>query len=83
MPIGRISPSARGKAAIAGVLMAAGAGGFALWKARPDAVPPAVRLAVDHLIKPWEGLELRSYQDQVGVWTICWGETQGDRKSVV
>lgn len=79
MPIGRISPSARGKAAIAGVLMAAGAGGFALWKARPDAVPPAVRLAVDHLIKPWEGLELRSYQDQVGVWTICWGETQGVR----
>lgn len=25
----------------------------------------------------WEGRELRAYQDIVGVWTICQGETQG------
>lgn len=24
---------------------------------------------------PWEGLKLRAYQDVVGVWTICRGET--------
>jgi lysozyme len=25
----------------------------------------------------WEGRELRAYQDIVGVWTICYGETRG------
>ena len=40
-------------------------------------VPPAVRLAVDFLIKDWEGLRLTAYQDSVGVWTICHGETLG------
>jgi len=25
----------------------------------------------------WEGLRTRSYQDVVGVWTICYGETKG------
>lgn len=77
MPINRIHATPRGKAAIAGVVMAAAGGGFAFWKAMPPAVPPVVRLAVDHLIKPWEGLELRSYRDVVGVWTICYGETEG------
>lgn len=27
----------------------------------------------------WEGKELRAYQDIVGVWTICYGETRGVR----
>ena len=29
------------------------------------------------LVKRWEGLRLRAYQDSVGVWTICFGETDG------
>lgn len=29
------------------------------------------------LISYWEGRELRAYQDIVGVWTICDGETKG------
>lgn len=45
-------------------------------------VPPAVRLAVDKLIKPWEGLRLVAYQDSVGVWTICWGETLGVHRNM-
>ena len=36
-----------------------------------------VALAIGALIKPWEGLELRSYPDIVGVWTACYGETKG------
>ncbi len=31
------------------------------------------------IIAPWEGRELRAYQDIVGVWTICYGETRGVR----
>lgn len=31
-------------------------------------------------VMPWEGRELRAYQDIVGVWTICDGETKGVRK---
>lgn len=37
----------------------------------------AVLLSISALIKPWEGLELRSYPDIVGVWTACYGETMG------
>ena len=39
----------------------------------------AVLLSISALIKPWEGLELRSYPDIVGVWTACYGETKGIR----
>lgn len=37
----------------------------------------AVALASAVLIKPWEGRRLVSYQDVVGVWTACDGETKG------
>ena len=37
----------------------------------------AIALASATLIKPWEGLELTAYPDVVGVWTVCYGETQG------
>jgi hypothetical protein len=46
-------------------------------------VPPAVRLAIDKLIKPWEGVKLTAYLDSVGVPTICWGETEGVVKGMV
>lgn len=36
----------------------------------------AVALAITALIQPWEGRELKSYRDVVGVWTVCWGETK-------
>lgn len=45
-------------------------------------VPPAVKLAVDYLIRPWEGLRLTAYQDSVKVWTICYGETLGVHKGM-
>jgi GH24 family phage-related lysozyme (muramidase) len=38
----------------------------------------AIALAMA-FIQPWEGRELRAYQDIVGVWTICDGETKGVR----
>lgn len=37
----------------------------------------AIALATTWLIQPWEGRSLVAYQDIVGVWTICDGETQG------
>ncbi len=37
----------------------------------------AIALSTSVLIKPWEGLELTAYPDVVGVWTVCYGETQG------
>lgn len=39
-------------------------------------VAAVVALAAS-IIAPWEGRELRAYQDIVGVWTICYGETRG------
>ena len=35
------------------------------------------------LIKSFEGLRLKSYQDSIGVWTIGWGHTRGVRKGQV
>jgi lysozyme len=37
----------------------------------------AVLVAGAAFIGPWEGRELRAYQDIVGVWTICNGHTEG------
>ncbi|QSY98668.1 glycoside hydrolase family protein (plasmid) [Rhizobium bangladeshense] len=37
--------------------------------------PPAVQLAIDKLIEPWEGFSNIAYQDSVGVWTIGFGDT--------
>lgn len=42
------------------------------------AAAAAITLAIA-VIQPWEGRELRAYQDIVGVWTICDGETKGVR----
>lgn len=32
------------------------------------------------IVAPWEGLRLNAYPDIVGVWTVCYGETQGVKK---
>lgn len=35
------------------------------------------------VVQPWEGRELRAYQDIVGVWTICDGDTKNVRPGQV
>lgn len=96
MPIHKILASKRGRMALAAL---AASGVFGAWHGfagdkpiNPTVVheavakgltPPAVKLAVDRLIKPWEGLRLKSYRDSVGVWTICYGETRGVHAGMV
>lgn len=91
MPINKIVATKRGKAAIAAALVAAVTSGWTVLSSgtAPDTpseiraaiargyTPPAVQLAIDKLIKPWEGVHLTAYRDIVGVPTICWGETKG------
>jgi len=80
MPINKIVSSKRAKAAIAGVLaLGVAAGGWQAAKPyTADNPPAAVVLAVDHLIKPWEGLVLKSHWDRFAkIWDICYGETKG------
>ncbi len=80
MPIGKIRESRRAKTAIAGVVAAAAIGLSVLIPGTLRQMPPAVTLAVDHLIKPWEGLVLKSHWDQYAkIWDICYGETKGIR----
>lgn len=76
MPINKIFATKRGRAAIAAALVASAGGG---WTAYQTSQPPAsVILAVDHLIKPWEGLVLKSHWDPYAkIWDICYGETKG------
>lgn len=74
MPIHKIVSTKRGKAAIAAALAAsvAAAGMF------PSSPPPAVTLAVNSLIIPWEGLVLHSHWDRYAeIYDICYGETKG------
>ncbi|WP_416355585.1 lysozyme [Aureimonas phyllosphaerae] len=97
MPIGKIAASKRGKAAVFGAVLAAAAGGWAAYVATQPSVtpavvrtaiakgitPPAVQLAVDRLIKPWEGLVLTSHWDPYAkIWDICYGETRINGKPV-
>ncbi|MBD9390115.1 lysozyme [Agrobacterium sp. AGB01] len=91
MPINKIVPTKRGKSAVLAAVTFAVATGWAtlFGSSHPDTpsevraaiargyVPPAVRLAIDKLIKPWEGIHLVAYLDIVGVPTICYGETKG------
>jgi GH24 family phage-related lysozyme (muramidase) len=76
MPINKITKSKRGVAAIAAALVAAAGGSWGAYQASKP--PAAVILAVDHLIKPWEGLVLKSHWDPYAkIWDICYGETKG------
>ncbi|MGX9144967.1 lysozyme [Mesorhizobium sp. 128a] len=48
-------------------------------------VPPAVKLAVEQLIMPWEGLRTTAYLDTLPkkhVWTVCYGETLGVKRGM-
>lgn len=77
MPINKISSSKRGKAAIAAAMVAAAASGWQGYNSI-GRTPPAVVLATNSLIKPWEGLVLKSHWDPYAkIWDICYGETKG------
>lgn len=79
MPINKITPTKRGKAAIAAVLTSIAAGGYAAYDryATTAKMDPAVILAVEKAIIPWEGLALRSHWDPFAqIWDICYGETR-------
>ncbi len=81
MPINKITSSKRGKAAIAAAFIAAAGGSWTAYQATQP--PTAVILAVDHLIKPWEGLMLKSHWDPFAkIWDICYGETRINGKPV-
>ncbi|ADH87371.1 glycoside hydrolase family 24 [Ancylobacter novellus DSM 506] len=81
MPITKLRPTGRARAAIAAVMaLAISIGG--IWYVPTSSgkqYPAAVVLAAEHIIKGWEGLRLIAYRDIVGVWTICYGETKGVR----
>lgn len=80
MPVNKITSSKRAAAAIAAVLsISTMAGGLLIAnRSGNDPVPAAVRLAVDKLIIPWEGLVLKSHWDRYAkIWDICYGETKG------
>ena len=81
MPIHKITSTRRGKAAIAAVLAGISAGSYAAYNAyAPNGqMDPAVVLAAEKLIMPWEGLRTNAYLDSVGIPTICWGETKNVR----
>ncbi len=70
----KLSSSQRARAAIAAAVFAAATTlGYQGMK-----TPEAVVLATDALIKPWEGLVLKSHWDSFAkIWDICYGETKG------
>lgn len=43
------------------------------------AITAAFLAAVVPFVGQWEGLRTTAYQDIVGVWTVCYGETRGVR----
>ncbi|MBY5698511.1 lysozyme [Rhizobium leguminosarum] len=82
MPINKIVATKRGKSAIAGAVLAAVLAGGGSYFAEP-ARPVAVILATDTLIKPWEGLVLKSHWDPFAkIYDICYGETRLNGKPV-
>ncbi|OCC05281.1 glycoside hydrolase [Labrys sp. WJW] len=88
MPTQKIRSSKRAAGAIAAIMSIATAIGGVWYVRQPggDAVPAAVALASDTLIRPWEGTELRAYYDRVArppVWTICSGDTRNVRPGMV
>lgn len=37
----------------------------------------ALAIAASPFVAQWEGLRTQAYQDVIGVWTVCYGETKG------
>ncbi len=81
MPINKIVATKRGKSAVAAAMLAAIIAGGSYFT-EPER-PAAVILATDTLIKPWEGLVLKSHWDPYAkIYDICYGETRLDGKPV-
>jgi GH24 family phage-related lysozyme (muramidase) len=82
----KLKPTKRARAAIAAVVLAAGAGGTVALMPGAASVPDDVALAVEVLVKPWEGRSLTAYLDTIAepdVWTICDGDTDKVRPGMV
>lgn len=82
----KLRPSKRASAAIAAVLATATAAGGYILLPTGEKVPPAVVLAMETLVPPWESTALRAYLDKIAkppVWTICDGDTQNVRAGMV
>jgi GH24 family phage-related lysozyme (muramidase) len=85
MPVNRIAPTARGRAAIASITALAIGGIVAVFPGQTP-VHDDVALAIKTLVVPWEGQRLRAYLDTLPVphvWTICAGDTNNVRKGMV
>ncbi|RWX60544.1 glycoside hydrolase [Mesorhizobium sp. M4B.F.Ca.ET.089.01.1.1] len=97
MPIGKIRVSPRAVGAVAAALVAVSTTTWNAYIAsRPDPAvvaihaaidkgltPPAVELAIDKLILPWEGLVLKAHWDRFSKqYDICHGETRINGKPV-
>lgn len=68
------------QAAMSGALkhFARDEGGAVRVRKRTIAAAVAVfAVAATPLVSKWEGLRTHAYQDVVGVWTVCYGETKG------
>lgn len=86
MPTKPLRSSKRAKAAIAAVLATATAAGGYILLPTGERVPPAVVLAMETLVPPWESTALRAYLDRIAkppVWTICDGDTENVRPGMV
>ncbi|WP_370677560.1 lysozyme [Pleomorphomonas sp. PLEO] len=82
----KLTPTKRARAAIAGVVLAAGAGGMVSLMPGAAPVPDDVALAIEVLVKPWEGRSLTGYLDTIAkppVWTICDGDTTDVKPGMV
>lgn len=81
-----LAPTRRARAVLAAVVLAAGASGTVALMPGSTPVPDDVALAVQVLVKPWEGRSLTAYLDTIAqppVWTICDGDTQGVKPGLV
>lgn len=47
---------------------------------KQKALAGATLAALIALVGTWEGLRTTAYQDIVGIWTVCYGETKGVKK---
>ncbi|MBX5130840.1 lysozyme [Rhizobium lentis] len=84
MPVNKIVATKRGKAAIAAALIVAASAG---WQSQKDTsekvLPPAVILATNELILPWEGMVLQAHWDRYAkIYDICAGLTRIDGRPV-
>jgi GH24 family phage-related lysozyme (muramidase) len=86
MPVNKTFATKRGKAAVAAAIMAAAMAGWQGFKdtnPTKHVYPPAVILATEALIEPWEGTVLTAHWDPFAkIYDICHGKTRFNGKPV-